>query len=846
MTYFQHYYTSAKSGFGGVSGFQTYSASEGLVEQDIEEIEKYSKYNRPDNMPAQPENESMANYPKAFTFLKLPSGRFGLAFTQYTGKDYSGRFGNSFSHTIVSDEDYFPFYPFQLYQSSIYRNRLTEEEENISSRPEPLPTLEKVTIASDLSFDNIHAFLKEENRIVVLKKMINIILNYEEHGKRILIVDEKEHVPMWLAAIQMAFPVRLAHHLTFTSYTYDPLQSNAFINATLQEGTSYRNNESMLNHQFHVFDVHFNRYSQVEKMYLYTEFVTSQMLENWNGLQPFFTFLEKTNYQKVNEEIDGAVSLFKFMNGMSINKEELRSAISFADTYCNQSLQQQIVETLRDNFYFDIEKWQNLIDGLDLGLAKSMSRFLFNTVYIARNQENSRFAFKFFFDSFNKLMLKADHAMLSETIAYFHHIKAMNHQNGEFQKWALGSNLNDVFLPLSKESHEEKIKFYVSNVFQHLAELNAGVEHIQKEHSQFVLPLLDKMFTSQSRDHYVQMLLKEYPSYTERFLVYLSKKYSNEVDSILLDAIEKNSYKPGAIFTTKEGLLILKRVAEKALEESRSPATTLLNWYSSILKPASIPTKTIAELVCTVIEKIEIIGERDRLFEQAEKLLNSELIDYPSKQYLGRFIISIERSIPLDDRYKQHIHLLTSMKKVKDNVTITNNANIFNLIEFAEGLKVKQNEIQIKLITRDLKHLSSSKYQEYMVWILPLLAKRNEISASIIQSLAPLNLVEDLWMAIERLLEDKKVDKKQAPILIESFFTYYLHIIKHTIDDGNEPIYHESIIVYLKDNKSVVKHLNEQFLKKKKYQKEWDLLKDKIVEDRNLLSKVKNILSFKK
>lgn len=849
MAYFQHYYTSAKSGFGGVSGFQTYSASSALTEQDIEEIEKYSKYNRPDSLPAQPDTSDMAEYPKAFTFFKLPSGKFGIAFTQYTGKDYSGRFGNSFSHAIVRDENEFPFYPFEMYGSPDFKHRLTEAEENSPNRPEPLPELDNVRLGSTISIEKVQLFLQKENRLHVIKQMINIVLSFEEHGRRILIVDENEHVPMWLAALQMAFPINLAHQLTFSSYTYDPLQSNAFINATLQDGTSYRTNGSMLRHQFHVFDVHSSQLAQAEKTSLYTEFVASQLVTDWESLQPFYQFLAKTNFENLNGNIDGAVSLYKFMNGIeSIGKEELRSAIMFAHTYCNSSLQQQIVETLRDSFYFDIEKWKDLILELDLELAESISSFLFSVVYQTKNPENSRFAFKFFFDSFNQLMLDAsdDHSIQS-TITYFKNIKGMNHPDGEFQKWALGSNLKDILNPLCTEPHEEKIKFFISSVFQHLKELHAGVEQIQKDHIQFLLQLLNIIFTRQSRDHYAQQLLKEFPIYTERFLLYLYNKYSVEIDRILLDAIEKNSFVPNPSLHSQEYISILKRLCEQAIVESRTPAKTLATWYENILNDSAFSTRTMAELIHTVIQKIEMIGEKAKLFDEADTLLNSEYVHLISKASAGKLVISVEQYIPLNERYKEHLHLLNQLNKVRAALTIPNQANIHHLLEFGELLYRKEHEVEIKEIVRELKQLSPEKYKEYMRWIVPLLAKRNGASATVIQYLAPVNRLELFWLVIENVLEDKELDKKQAQHLIEGFFTYYLHVLKSLKDEG-EPVYDHQMIDYLKRNKSIVKKLDDLYAKKNKfqYQQQWDLFQQKVFEDRNLFSKMKNIFSSKK
>jgi hypothetical protein len=59
MKLLQTYYTSCRVGQSGASGFQFYSFSEGLTNEELFEIEKIGNYIAPLNLPSNPSKEDI-------------------------------------------------------------------------------------------------------------------------------------------------------------------------------------------------------------------------------------------------------------------------------------------------------------------------------------------------------------------------------------------------------------------------------------------------------------------------------------------------------------------------------------------------------------------------------------------------------------------------------------------------------------------------------------------------------------------------------------------------------------------------------------------------------------------
>lgn len=93
MEILQAYYTSCKYGQSG-SGFQFYSYSEGLSSDELDEIASFVDYVAPTNLPTNPSPEEIErDFPVAFSYFRLASGRVGVVQSVALNHDYTGRPG---------------------------------------------------------------------------------------------------------------------------------------------------------------------------------------------------------------------------------------------------------------------------------------------------------------------------------------------------------------------------------------------------------------------------------------------------------------------------------------------------------------------------------------------------------------------------------------------------------------------------------------------------------------------------------------------------------------------------------------------------------------------------------
>jgi hypothetical protein len=417
MKVLQLFYTSCETGISLRSGFQTYSMSEGITEPERYEIERYSVYIPPHHLPSQPSaSEIKTLFPTALTFFQLSSGRYGVCQTKYVGQDYSGRYGNYFCHALIFEKGQAPFYPIQLWESEIFQSQLPNS--SINEIPPPLPTLEVSELQQhlnpNLQASQIAQFLSQENRETIFPKLLTAIIDYENSQRRLMLCDQDNNIPYWIATLTMAFPIRLAHTLQFTTYTYHPEEQNLLLCSTPSVGTSFAFSEMQRNFSYYIFDLIGNKSSQLETHY---EFLNRPLnspfspfkkeeigeislpslfeKEKVEGIS-FHQFLDLLNYHKINSEIESAYHLFRLCHSPvdDIDFDKIKAAMDFAKTYAPHDILVQLltnifqhvdslkkesqtqVNTILDSFISTIPEQPALAIRLQL-LALNQSDFVF-------------------------------------------------------------------------------------------------------------------------------------------------------------------------------------------------------------------------------------------------------------------------------------------------------------------------------------------------------------------------------------------------------------------------------------------------------------------------------------
>lgn len=356
-------YTSCRIGIeGSNSGLQVYSRS---VEQcePPEQITRFFGYDYPRTLGAEPTiDEIKAKCPVKFECRILDNGRVALAGSSYIGRDYMGglgRYGNYINHVITADQADFEYYPAEYYKSAMFRESLSPGEANRTDTPPYLPRLGALIPGEAVSIRTIRDFLAVGERMEVFKTMLAALLDAMQGTQRIVIVDDKENIMQWIGALQMAFPIKNAMSIPFSSYEFQPESSYAKVCGALNEGTIFSVQSAQINPKILLFDC-INQSYPVAEANRYTPFLAAvemsySMFDGY--LDPFHDFVDKYGYKEAGSPIFGAYLLYMLLEqgADAISAEQMKEAIEFSGRYGGEQGRERLVdgilrsaETLRD------------------------------------------------------------------------------------------------------------------------------------------------------------------------------------------------------------------------------------------------------------------------------------------------------------------------------------------------------------------------------------------------------------------------------------------------------------------------------------------------------------------
>jgi hypothetical protein len=215
----QQYYTSSPKRLDGQAGFGVVGQTPGLSPDDALAIAPFNLYRKPLALA----DDDIAGAPPTFSYYSLPSGRFAVTNAAYVGKDYTGRWGNFFAHTLVGDPaELAPlaFAPIVLYGKGLW---CTGEMAGGSPELSPLdvlPTIGPVKPSSASAF-----LTAEPGRERVLAAMLQAVIDRPTSGKRLVIADQPKNIAGWLFSISVVFPPGVRAGITFTTLASDPMRS---------------------------------------------------------------------------------------------------------------------------------------------------------------------------------------------------------------------------------------------------------------------------------------------------------------------------------------------------------------------------------------------------------------------------------------------------------------------------------------------------------------------------------------------------------------------------------------------------------------------------------------------
>lgn len=348
MRALQLHYTSCRRGQSGSPGFQTRALSDGIRPDEQREIERLGLYQPPRDASPQPDDAAIrAEFPRAFRFETLGSGRQVLLLSAYAGQDYSGRWGNYFAHALVLEGPLNDRWPIDLYEWEGWRSRL-DRQEDTEEIPGPLPPVDVSTIPAAASFtlDELRQFLSEESgRTEKLARMLRAVLLRRESPRTVLIRDTEMEGLFWIACIQKAFPPTHQSELSFSTYQFDPRSCFA-VNAT-SGATDFVLNENERRFQFFLFD----QVGTVESDVPGTPGDLADILSGWMAARPerlasFHEFSRAFRHDRIEPDLIHVVRFFQFSTEERppVSSEKLIAMLSFAESHAREAGRRTLLE----------------------------------------------------------------------------------------------------------------------------------------------------------------------------------------------------------------------------------------------------------------------------------------------------------------------------------------------------------------------------------------------------------------------------------------------------------------------------------------------------------------------
>lgn len=318
MKALQVYYTSCRNGLAGRPGFQIRSTSAGISPVDLAEIEARNSYRPPLDAPAAPSNDELRLlFPVALRSYRLPGGGLALTRTAYSGRDYSGRWGNFFAHTLVfgaAGDALPPGWPIDYFDWPGWVGGLTPAEDT-EEAPAPLPAIEiaRTTGGSPFGFAELSRFLAAEPwRESLLAAMLEALLRGLPERRPVVVRASPLDLPRWIGCLQKLLPRGSAWNLVISTYEDDPQRSVAI---TGTSGQTYFDFGLAAASRLRIwgFDLKNEARCEVGGIRRYAATAASWLCHRPDALERYFRWLE--SLPLAGDDLEPSLELFRLLEG---------------------------------------------------------------------------------------------------------------------------------------------------------------------------------------------------------------------------------------------------------------------------------------------------------------------------------------------------------------------------------------------------------------------------------------------------------------------------------------------------------------------------------------------------
>ena len=244
----QHSLSDQELGLENQSGMRVWSCSQGITQNNIAEVIKFSTYRLPKNNDV-PFSEIIGDptipgsFPKIFRTLHLSDGRYAAIQSVFSGVDHQGQPRNFFAHALIFDEYDSSFIPELYCGHEIYKTYLTTEEaerELVSY----LPVLEDLE-PDESAERELRIFIDlHRAEMSYLLNQAFVILNSDTITHMCISTDSEFQTRSYCLALKYMLPRELEYHMgvsTYNVYIPSDKQTQIIFNGTIRSKNNITN-----------------------------------------------------------------------------------------------------------------------------------------------------------------------------------------------------------------------------------------------------------------------------------------------------------------------------------------------------------------------------------------------------------------------------------------------------------------------------------------------------------------------------------------------------------------------------------------------------------------------------
>lgn len=801
MKIYQIICISHKNGITGDIHFEKMAASDGITDDEMREFQGIFH-----------PSEETGTYP-AYSFFKLKGGRYCVCMA----KSPTGDGADFFCHGLILDEGYWPFYPVQLIGSSAFKYGIEEDFEGSK-----LPVLEVIEPGNAADCDRVSEFARTRLQNGV-RDMIGAVVEFKKCHHHISVVDSNENIPLWIGAVQMAFPVRMAHNITFATSPYYTNYDDCMMKAS---GTDH--NPLYRYGQDYIFDYMRGIKGKPGVNPKFLRIVSMGYIGSRKTLESFHRFLDQFGEIEIDEEIDGCYDLFMMVNFRkgNMSSRDIMWAFDFTMKHGSQEILDDIFQMLEPSL-------DRIVRVVDMDAAESTAGFMFKTALNSKKLILMDRVCYFFYNMIDHLVFDYKVPDVEDIFRLFKQTAEYcgDRAHSFFRYSVSRDRINYMANLLSGKCTPERAEICIMMVLESFIRL--GYMWDNALHIDGVPVLMNLCVTSivdngMDVSRVLQVSLSEGSFFAKMAMMFYNR---------IKQESGANSFTK-AFASTMAELEGDEAAFVRRLIYDMEGGKLLFEEYSILLNEASDKVLFFNHYMNDVFERVP--GYDKKYFDDAVKMyiksLEDEHVYGESLRFLkgiieNRIVLSdealtyiikgFEKHVPLSSPSEDIRCIIPSIKKIKRSRDIITFPDIAGMVDFAVNLENIKGEPYIfeEIIQEfpETGRVDEERYKEYVRWCLPLiiaLSKNPEHHRDIARIFGAEDVTVQFYSYYLRCIEDIIKSDRQAgtDILLQFciYFFFYLEPRYKILEQTElfEEIKNIIAEVFLRQPKSIIQYVD--------------------------------------